>query len=81
MNIEKEVLEMVRHYVVENGEEIDLEADPEKNLHLDSLQIVSLLVDLEQTYEVEFDLDDINIDSMNKVAGIVSLVRKYKEAA
>ena len=53
------------------------ELDLQKNLALDSLEMVTLLVMLEEIFEITLDESDMNPFDLTTVADVVKLVEKY----
>lgn len=53
------------------------ELDLQKDLALDSLEMVTLLVMLEEIFEITLDESDMNPFDLTTVADVVKLVEKY----
>lgn len=58
--------------------EIKPEDDLKEDLALDSLSMVTLLLEIEETFEVELDESDMNPFDLNTVEDAVKLVEKYR---
>ena len=57
----------------------DLNKELIKDLALDSLRLVMLLVNLEETFEIELDESDMNPFQLITVQDVVNLVNKYTQ--
>lgn len=81
MNLTQEIIELIMTKVKDvSADKIGENTILTDDLGFDSLELVSLLIDLEAKYGIELDLEDLDIDSVNSVEGIVRLVSKYKVA-
>ena len=58
--------------------EIKPEDDLKEDLALDSLSMVTLLLEIEETFEIELDESDMNPFDLNTVEDAVKLVEKYR---
>ena len=58
--------------------EIKPEDDLKEDLALDSLSMVTLLLEIEETFEVQLDESDMNPFDLNTVEDAVKLVEKYR---
>ncbi len=54
------------------------EDDLKEDLALDSLSMVTLLLEIEETFEIELDESDMNPFDLNTVEDAVKLVEKYR---
>lgn len=61
------------------NEAISLESSLEKDLALDSISMVTLMIELEDEFEIQFDESDLNPFDLVSVSDVVDLVRKYVE--
>lgn len=61
------------------NEAISLESSLEKDLALDSISMVTLMIELEDEFEIQFDESDLNPFDLVNVSDVVDLVRKYVE--
>lgn len=57
--------------------EITPESDLQKDLALDSLLMVTLLIELEDAFDIQFDEEDMNPFDLKDVQAVVNLVEKY----
>jgi acyl carrier protein len=75
MNIEEKVREILSEL---SGEEtFDNDAMLQKNLALDSLAMVTLLVEIEEKFEIQLDESDMNPFDLNTVQSVIDMVKKY----
>lgn len=76
MNIEKKVKDILLEL---SGEEnIDNEATLQNDLALDSLAMVTMLIEIEETFEIQLDEVDMNPFDLNTVADVIDMVKKYR---
>lgn len=59
--------------------EIKPEDNLKEDLALDSLSMVTLLLEIEETFEIELDESDMNPFDLNTVEDAVKLVEKYRD--
>lgn len=71
MNIQEQVLEGLKKVV--NGKEVTLESNL-KELGLDSLDVVDMLMDLEEKFGIEFENEEMM--AFQVVSDIVSAIEK-----
>ena len=75
MNIEiivKEILcELSGEKTVENTDQL------QGDLELDSLMMVTLLVEIEETFKIELDESDMNPYDFDTVQNVIDMVAKY----
>lgn len=75
MNIEKTIKEILTGLC---GEEmIDNEAELQTDLALDSLSMVTLLVEIEESFGIELDESDMNPYDMTTVQDVIGMAEKY----
>ena len=75
MNIEEKVREILSEL---SGEEnFDDNAMLQENLALDSLAMVTLLVEIEEKFEIQLDESDMNPFDLNTVQNVIDMVKKY----
>lgn len=75
----QQVRDIVSQRVVVEIESVDfdlLEAGA-----IDSLSLTSLLFELEQCFEISFDLESLEIDDFRSIARIAELVRSHAQPA
>lgn len=75
MNVEEKVIEILKEL---SGEETINETDILKeDIHLDSLGMVTLLVEIEDVFDIRLDESDMNPFDLITVQDVVNLVGKY----
>jgi acyl carrier protein len=70
--------------VLSNGlsaDEVALEADLVDEYGLDSLQMISFLLGIEDTFDLELDYENLELDHLRSVAQFASYVRQLAPAA
>lgn len=75
MNIEEKVKGIL--FELSSEKEIKLEDDLQSKLALDSISMITLLIELEEKFQIELDESDMNPFDLNTVGDIVNLVTKY----
>lgn len=75
MGNDKKVCEILRK--LSGVEVIDKEDSLVEDLCLDSLNMVVLLLEIEETFDIELDESDMNPLDLISVSDVVSLVEKY----
>ncbi len=76
MNIEEKVKSILSE--LSGEEEITNEATLQGDLALDSLSMVTLLVEIEDAFEIQLDEADMNPFDFETVQSVVDMVTKYK---
>ena len=75
MNVEKKVREILRELssekVIENSSWL------QRDLALDSLSMVVLLIEIENVFGIELDETDMNPFDLNTVGNVIDMVKKY----
>ena len=75
MNIEEKVKGILSEL---SGEDtVKSEATLQGDLALDSLSMVTLLIQIEETFGIELDESDMNPFELNTVTSVIELVNKY----
>lgn len=75
MNFEEKVKSILWEH---SGEEtIDNNAALQDDLTLDSLSMVSLLLEIEEAFGIELDESDMNPFDLTTVQSVIDMVRKY----
>lgn len=75
MNVEEKVIEILKEL---SGEETIGKTDTLKeDIHLDSLGMVTLLVEIEDVFDIRLDESDMNPFDLITVQDVVNLVGKY----
>ena len=85
--MEEEVIKMdsisvIHKYIVEecnDGIEINNEENIIERGVLDSLRVMNLVVFLEETFDIEIDLSEIDAKNMESIINIVSLVERKQK--
>lgn len=72
----EKIVEIIAQIAGINKEDIDLN-DELKILGINSLETVELLLVLEETFEIVFDISDLDIDELGSVEAIINLTNKY----
>ena len=75
MNIDEKVKEILTDLCGE--ENINNEDSLQNDLFLDSLSMVMLLVEIEESFDIQLDESDMNPFALNTATDIVALVKKY----
>ena len=75
MNIEEKVKNILSEL---SGEEVvDNEATLQDKLAMDSLSMVTLLVQIEEEFSIELEESDMNPFELTTVQSVIDMVRKY----
>lgn len=77
MYIEKKVKSILTELSGEG--EISNTSTLQSDLVLDSLSMVSLLVEIEDVFDIRLDESDMNPFDLESVQSVIDMVRKYKE--
>ena len=75
MNIEEKVKEIL--FELSGEEVIENDYYLQEQLVLDSLAMVALLIEIEETFEIEIDESDMNPFELSTVQNVIDLVAKY----
>ena len=76
MNIEEKVKDILSEL---SGEEsIANEASLQEDLALDSLAMVTLLIEIEDVFEIQLDEADMNPFDLNAVQDVIEMVSRYR---
>lgn len=75
MNIEEKVKEILFELCSE--ENIDNEASLQEDLAMDSLAMVTLLIEIEDVFELQLDESDMNPFDLNTVQDIIDMISRY----
>lgn len=76
MDIERRIKDMLSEQCDE--ETIDNETKLQEDLNMDSLSLVMLLVNLEETFGIELDESDMNPFDLITVQDVADMVKKYR---
>ena len=75
MNVEEKIREIIFEL---SGETVEDVSDAlERDLMLDSLSMVTLLIEIEEMFEIELDEKDMNPFELITVEDVVKMVEKY----
>lgn len=75
MNIEEKVKEIL--FELSGEEVIENDYYLQEQLVLDSLAMVAMLIEIEETFEIELDEADMNPFELSTVQNVIDLVAKY----
>lgn len=75
MNIEERVKGIL--FELSGEENIDNEAMLQDDLLLDSLSMVTLLIEIEDAFEIQLDDSDMNPFDLNMVQDVIDMVSRY----
>lgn len=76
MQIEEKVISILEE--LSGKTELNKEERLQEELGLDSLSMVGLLVEIEETFEITLDESDMNPYDLNTVNDVIGLVQKYR---
>lgn len=82
--IVEKTIEVIRSAIIETGEETDYvnslvineETDIFKDLGMDSIQVMTVITDLEDIYDMEFADEDMDMDYLLIVSNLVDSVER-----
>ena len=74
MNVEENVKMIISEL---SDEEITNDATLRGDLLLDSLRMVTLLVEIEEVFDIELDESDMNPFDLTTVQSVIEMVNKY----
>lgn len=77
MNVFETVLNILNELAEES--EIRLDSRLQEDLGLDSIQMITLLMELEDSFQILLDESDMNPFELTTVENIITLVKKYQE--
>lgn len=77
MDVQKAVFDIIRE--LSGVESIELDASLQKDIFLDSLGMVTLLLMVEDEFKIELDESDMNPFDLITVNDVFELVKKYME--
>lgn len=75
MNVEKKVKDILRE--LSGGEPVENTSLLQGDLALDSLKMVTMLVEIEDIFEIELDEADMNPYDFGTVQSVIDMVIKY----
>ena len=68
------VIDVVENFAVENTDHITIDSELKKDLGIDSLKMIELLLDLEGEFGIQFNNGAVTLESFKSIATIVKLV-------
>lgn len=74
-DLEKQVVEVLEDLVLSPIDDLDKKLI--EDLSMDSFRLVLLLVNLEETFQIELDESDMNPFALITVRDVLNLVKKY----
>lgn len=77
MSIHVQVIEIVKK--LSGAKTVTLEHSLQSDLAIDSLNMVTLLLELEDHFQIELKESDMNPFDLTTVASVVELVKRYAE--
>lgn len=78
MDVQERVFNIIRE--LSGAENISLESSLQGEIYLDSLSMVTLLIMLEDGFNIVLDESDMNPFDLLTIKDVVTLVQKYTEA-
>ena len=72
----EKIIEIIAQIAGMNTEDIELD-DELKILGINSLETVELLLEIEETFEITFDISDLDIDELGSIESIINLTNQY----
>lgn len=75
MNIEEKVKEIL--FELSGEEFIENDSSLQENIALDSIMMVTLLIEIEETFGIELDEADMNPFDLSTVQSVIDMVGKY----
>lgn len=77
MNYEKKVKDILSRL---SGVEIIVNEETlQRDLALDSLSMVAMLIELEEVFDIELDESDMNPFDLTTVQSVIDMVERYKD--
>jgi len=75
-NIGDELIKLVRKYS-ESSEDVTNETDLITHLGYDSFDFVSLVIAIERKFAIEFELEDMDLNSIRNFQNLLNVVERY----
>ena len=75
MNIEEKVIEIFEE--LSGLDDIDLNDNIQEDINLDSLELVTMILQVEDVFEIQLDESDMNPFDLTTVGDVIILVKKY----
>ena len=79
MNVEEKVKAIL--YALSGEESVPNEASLQEELALDSLAMVTMLIEIEDVFEIQLDESDMNPFDLTTVQDVIDMVGKYRGCA
>lgn len=77
MEIRKKIVKIVKE--ISGAKKVSLDSLLKKDLAIDSLGMVNIILSIEEELGIELDEADLDPSFLNKVSDIIELVKKYTE--
>ena len=77
MEIRKKIVKIVKE--ISEAKKVSLHSLLKKDLAIDSLGMVNIILSIEEELGIELDEADLDPSLLNKVSDIIELVKKYTE--
>ena len=78
VTVEEKVKQIIASRMKDKSKAEALEYDtPLLTLGIDSILALSILVEIEEAYDIEIDDSDLNMDKIRDIASFANLVRSY----
>lgn len=78
ITIEQKIKEIIASRLKDQSKIVSLDLHtPLLSLGIDSILALSILVEIEEAYEIEIDDSDLNMDKIKDIASFAELVRGY----
>jgi acyl carrier protein len=75
-NLEHQILDIVKEMKLGKNHEITIQSNLKDDLGLDSLSFTELLIELEEHFEIEIDLDDPELPKLTVLEDIKNIIDK-----
>lgn len=77
--MEKQIIEILKEHIDEL-KEVEVKADTAliSSGYLESFDIISIVVSLEETFDVELPLEDMELEDFNTVGTIAEMIKRIK---
>ena len=72
--MKNKVIELIKDNLALD-EEVDIDT-PLKSLSLDSLSFINLIIEIEETYDIDFSFDELDIKKWNNVNDFIQTIKE-----
>lgn len=72
--MKNKVIELIKNNLALD-EEVDIDT-PIKSLSLDSLSFINLIIQIEETYDIDFSFDELDIKKWNNVNDFIQTIKE-----